>query len=145
MIALAVKQEVGVAVVAEFVMTYNMYKSLWEKLTNQAKLNKTEKCWYLFMHIFWELVPKIYFWRQDWVQGCVSMQMCNLPNISLVWVHLVTREETRALSFLQQISSSILLVWMEPVLKLCTVLKYYEQDCKYRSLVSNFDPLVWRE
>ena len=33
-------------------------KTFWEKL---RKLDDTEKLWYMFLHIFWALVPKVYF------------------------------------------------------------------------------------
>ena len=38
------------------------YKSLqkfWEKPRNQAKLDKTQKAWYLYPRIFWAPVSKI--------------------------------------------------------------------------------------
>ena len=55
-----------------------------ERLRNQAKLNKTEKLWYLILRIFWQPVPKIYFCNGDWAfLGCVPIKFPNFPIISL--------------------------------------------------------------
>ena len=42
-----------------------------KKLSN---LGQDQKLWYLLLHIFLALVLKVYFCRNNWTPGCVSMQ-----------------------------------------------------------------------
>ena len=59
-------------------------KMFWEKLRNQAKLDKNEKFWYLFWRIFRGPVPKIYFCGGDWALCCVLMEFWDFANVSLL-------------------------------------------------------------
>ena len=38
-------------------------------LRNQAKLVVTRKLWHLLLPNFWPLVPKSYFWKENWTLG----------------------------------------------------------------------------
>ena len=52
---------------------------------NQWKWIKTgegEKLWYLFLCNFWPLVPKHFFWKDDWVPGSASTYFWVFPIIS---------------------------------------------------------------
>ena len=44
------------------------------------KVSKTEKLRYLFLGIFWTLVPKVYFCRGDWTLGCLPIEFWDITN-----------------------------------------------------------------
>ena len=66
------------------IYSYNqMQKVFWGGKTNKSsKIRQNQKFLYLFLCIFWALVPKIYFFIWGWIQDCVSMQFWDFPKIS---------------------------------------------------------------
>ena len=65
------------------IYSYNhMQKVFWGgKINKSSKVRQNRKLWYLFLHIFWALVPKMYFCIWGWIQDCVSMQFWDFPKI----------------------------------------------------------------
>ena len=49
----------------------------------KQSLEKTGKLLYLFLSIFWALVPKTYFYKGAWGQDCTPLQFWDFLNSSL--------------------------------------------------------------
>ena len=48
-----------------------------------VKLDRTKKIWHVFLRVFWVLMSRFKFWKEDWVLGYVSNQIWKFLNISL--------------------------------------------------------------
>ena len=59
-----------------------VWKIFEETLKNQAKLDKTQIFWCLPLRNFWALVPKNYFWREDWKLDCAYGKFWDFSSIS---------------------------------------------------------------
>ena len=82
--------------------------------------------------LYWVIAPKIYFCSGDWTLGCVSI-FWNFPN-TLVFLKIYYFVQQLQRQLLYKVSYNRYPVlfyfwWMETVLRLCKIPKYYEQDC----------------
>ena len=67
------------------------------KYRNQAKLDKTRKLWHLLLRDIWSLLPKLYFWKEYWGLGYVSIWIRGFPDIYTANIYLlkVNNKNTR--------------------------------------------------
>ena len=61
----------------------NLGQIIWNKIEKSSKTGRTRKIWYLLLRVFWLLLSKFSFWKEDWALGYVSIQIWDFPSISL--------------------------------------------------------------
>ena len=66
----------------KFVSSDNPSQNIWHKLKKYSKLDKTLTMQYLILHLFWQLLSKFKFWKEDWALHCVSTHISIFSNIS---------------------------------------------------------------
>ena len=59
------------------------------KYRNQAKLDKTRKLWHLLLRDIWSLLPKLYFWKECWALGYVSIRIGRFSDIYTANIYLL--------------------------------------------------------
>ena len=63
---------------------WNLGQNIWDKIEKSSKTGRTRKVWYLVLRVFWLLLSKFNFWKEDWALGYVSIQIWDFPSISLL-------------------------------------------------------------
>ena len=103
---------------------------------NPVKLDRTRKVWYLLLRVFWLLLPKFNFWKEDWALDYVSTIVWDFPNISL-FPKILSLKSLGNWQLVRQLVYQVcytryhvqFYLWLiRSVLKRCKVPKYYEQD-----------------
>ena len=73
----------GVSCKLAFFSTDKPVQDILRKIKKSSKVRQNRKTLWLFLRIFWSLVPEIYFHGGDKPQGCVNMQFWDFHSISL--------------------------------------------------------------
>ena len=109
-------------------------KIFWEKISNQANLDNTEKLWYLLWCTFWGPVPEVYFSGGDWVAmqvwdfGYIYYFLISLDSKSGVVQRLVRHLVHEVSDARHQVPFH--LWWMEHILKIFKIPVNYAKDCR---------------
>ena len=119
--------------------SYNPVQNILIKIKKWSRVRQV-RLWHFFFRIFRVPVPKTHFYREDLTLGSIphtilKIFLCFLFSIILrltsfrnIWVNSYIASYTRY-------QVNFYFWWMEPILKLCKVLKYYEQDCQKNLLL----------
>ena len=100
----------------------NFGQIIWSKVKFGAKLDRTEKLWYVLLHNLWPLLQHFYFWKRDWALGSTSTEFSDFPNTS--WFPKIV-----SLKLFSNLWGNLYTKYLYYILRTILPLRHYVRDC----------------